>query len=108
MGVYISVEDAETDILYGLLVGWNCRRLTEQGVIPYKDWAIHIYYSEKSRRLGMKYQKREYVDCDFLTFEIKVIDLFNMAKLATVIPKDRSYVDEDVMRFIKSKGKDRG
>jgi hypothetical protein len=103
MAVYICIEDIRQDVLYILFCGWNCTKLTESGRIPYKSWSLHIYTSLKGRHLGMMRQKREYVDCDFLTVDIKVGDLFSQAKTETIIPKELTYVEGDVTAFIKSK-----
>ena len=99
----LNDADIKTDILYGLFVGWNCIRGMADGFKPYKSWSLDVYTTAKGRTMGMQYQKREYVDCDFLTFELTVLDLFKMAKLIPVIVKDRARVVEDVVKFIKEK-----
>ena len=96
MSVWIGVKDIKTDILYGLLVGrsWVDRVTKETG----KEWDLHFYPTEKGRKRGMIYQKREYGG-DLLTFEIKVLDLFNQAKSVTVIPRE-IHVQETAMQYL--------
>lgn len=92
MAVWIDIKDIKTDILYGLFVGraWRHRVTEETG----KDWDLHFYNSDKSRRRGIIYQKREYPGADFLTFELKTIDLIQKAKTSTIIPKEIHIQDE--------------
>ena len=96
MAVFISIEDIKSDVLYGLLQGnaFINRVTLEKG----KRWALHFYPTEKGRKRGMIYQKRNYGG-DLLTFEIKVIDLFNKAKLAAVIPRGIN-VDETAIQYL--------
>lgn len=104
MTLVLYGADVKNDVLYGLFAGWNCINGTLEGFASrYKSWTLHFYTSEKGRALGMQYQKREYVDCDFLTFELRLVDLFEVAKLRPVIIKDRSRVVGDVLKFIKEK-----
>ena len=96
MAVYMSIEDPTSDVIYGLLQGsaFINRVTKEKG----KRWALHLYPTEKGRRQGMIYQKRNYGG-DLLTFEIKVIDLFNKAELMAVIPREIN-VDETAIQYL--------
>lgn len=86
MSAWMSINDIKTDVLYGLLIGkaFVDRITQEQG----KDWDLWFYSSERGRRQGIFYHKRHYPGSEFLTFEIKVIDLLKQSRLATVIPKE--------------------
>ena len=96
MAVWIGIDDIKSDVLYGLLIGiaFKDRDTLEIG----KTWDLHFYPTEKGRKRGMIYQKRQYGG-DLMTFEIKVIDLFKQAKLAAVIPREIN-VDETAMRYL--------
>ncbi len=90
MAVWIGIDDINSDVLYGLLVG---RALSDR-----KKWDLHFYPTEKGRKLGMIYQKRDYGG-DLLTFEIKVLDLFKQAKSVTVIPREIN-VNEVAIQYL--------
>lgn len=94
MAVWINIQNIKTDVLYGLFIGqgWIDRVTKEEG----KRWDLHFYQSEKSRRGGLIYQKREHPSADFLAFEIKAIDLIQSAKRATVIPKEIHVRNEEL------------
>ena len=81
----MNIDDIKSDVLYGLLVGRAFRNgvTLEVG----KVWDLHFYSTEKGRKQGMIYQKRNYGG-DLLTFEIRVIDLFKQAKSISVIPRE--------------------
>lgn len=98
MAVWIGIDDIKTDVLYGLLTGRAFRDRATLEVT--KHWDLHFYPTEKGRKRGMIYQKRHYGG-DLLTFEIKVIELFNQAKSVTVIPREIN-VDETAMKYLKS------
>ena len=97
MAVSIGIDDIKSDVLYGLLQGnaFINKVTLEKG----KRWALHFYPTEKGRKRGMIYQKRQYGG-DLLTFEIKVIDLFGQAKSVSVIPREIN-VDETAMQYLK-------
>lgn len=103
MSLIVYGLDIEHDVLYGLIAGWNCLQMTDSGPQPHKSWTLHFYTSKQGRKRGMEYQKREYVDCDFLTFELKAADLFKMSSLQPVILKDRGRVVADILKFIKER-----
>ena len=96
MAVYIGIDDIKSDVLYGLLQGsaFINKVTQEKG----RRWALHFYPSEKGRKRGMIYQKRQYGG-DLLTFEIKVLDLFNKAKLAAVIPREIN-IDKATIQYL--------
>ena len=98
MSVWIGIRDIKTDILYGLLIGraYFHRVTLEKG----KDWDLAFYGSEKGRRRGMLYHKRTYPGSEFLTFEVKTIDLFKQSKLATIIPRE-IHIDNEAMKLLR-------
>lgn len=98
MSVWINIDDIKTDVLYGLLIG---RAFRDRATLEiWKHWDLHFYPTKKGRKRGMIYQKRNYGG-DLLTFEIKVIELFNQAKSATVIPREIN-VDEIAIKYLES------
>lgn len=90
MAVWIGIDDIKTDVLYGLLVGVSVRDRATLEVR--KHWDLHFYPTEKGRKRGMIYQKRNYGG-DLLTFDIKVLDLFNQSAPVAVIPREINVVD---------------
>lgn len=104
MSCYIDVIDVNKDIIYGLLIGSPWRDIGSPDRKILRRWCIHLYTSDKGRKQGMRWQKRIYHHSDFLTFEIKVRDLFNGAKLATIIPRELP-VDDDVRHFLNAQQK---
>lgn len=89
MAVSFSLMDARNDVIYGLLIGTNYRRL-DTGKVG-KTWWVHLYVSERGRRQGLSYQIRAYPNSDMLTFEIKAADLFDKAKLVAALPREISH-----------------
>ncbi|KKL70147.1 hypothetical protein LCGC14_2107840 [marine sediment metagenome] len=97
MAVWIGIDDIKSDVLYGLLIG---RAFKNRATLEVrKTWDLHFYPTEKGRKRGMIYQKRQYGG-DLMTFEIKVIDLFKQAELAVVIPREIN-VNEAAMQYLK-------
>jgi len=96
MAVWIGIDNIKSDVLYGLLIGraFKDRITLEVG----KTWDLHFYPTEKGRKRGMIYQKRQYGG-DLLTFEIKVIDLFKQAKSVAVIPREIN-VNETAIQYL--------
>ena len=97
MAVWIGIDDIKSDVLYGLLQGsaFINRATGEKG----KSWSLHFYPTEKGRKRGMIYQKRNYGG-DLLTFEIKVIDLFNQGKSVAVLPREIN-VDDTAIEYLE-------
>ena len=96
MNNIIDIQNPKTDILYGFFVG----HLTTIG----KDWEIAFYCNERARTRAMRYLKELYRECDFLTFEIKVVDLFNRGVSKTMLNKDSFHLKSKVemVEIIKS------
>ena len=100
MGTYTCFP---TDgVLYGLLEGHSYTKFATGEKT--KEWNLHLYGSEKGRRQGMLYQRRQYLQCDIVSFELRLRDLLKGAQLQTVIPREL-YVEGDVLRFLKEKEK---
>ena len=103
MAVWISINDIQTDVLYGLLIGraFVHRVTKEKG----KDWSLSFYDSEKGRRRGMFYHQRNYLGSEFLTFEIKTIDLFKQSKLVVISPREINVKDEELKHLFPKEGR---